>query len=502
MSLTSIAFVLLAAVSVPVYYLVPGKYRWLVLLSASLGFTLWGGVTALVYLLGVTAVTYVAGRLLGRLSAAVKTADKSRVPKCKRNKKLVVLVTVVLAVLLLGILKFDLLSIKGLFVPLGISFYLFQSLGYVIDCYRGTVKPETNVLKYALFVSFFPQITQGPISRYAELMPQLTAERSFDADHVKYGIQLMLWGYMKKLVIADRAAMPVTAIFAEPLQYGGVFTAFGVLMYCIQLYCDFSGGIDIVRGMAQVYGIDLPENFRRPIFAQSLTEFWRRWHITLGAWMKDYVFYSMALSKPILKLGSRTRKKFGGRVGKLIPTSVCTFTIYFIIGIWHGGGSQFIAFGLYNGILITASLLLEGQLVKLRKKFETIDKSAVMKWFRILRTSGIVFVGRYLTRSSGVITALGMLKRTVTSPCLYQLGDGTIFSFGLTLADYAVIAVGTVILLAAEWYQEKGGHIRADLEKRPAVVQYLAILVPLLVLIVFGLMRGDHIQAAFIYQQY
>lgn len=201
-------------------------------------------------------------------------------------------------------------------------------------------------------------MVQGPISRFGDLGPQLLAGRSLDFGNLKYGIQLMLWGYFKKLVIADRAAVLVSSVLDHPWDHSGSILAVGVLFYCIQLYGDFSGGIDITRGVAKLFGIDLAENFRRPLYATSLTDFWRRWHITLGTWMRDYLFYPLSLSKPFGKLGKLTRRHIKGKLGKILPTSLATFLVYLVIGIWHGANWRYIAFGFWNGGIITLSLLL------------------------------------------------------------------------------------------------------------------------------------------------
>lgn len=264
-------------------------------------------------------------------------------------------------------------------MPLGLSYFIFQSVGYVIDVYRGKLPAQKNPLKYGLFVSFFPQMVQGPISRYDQLAPQLLAERSLDWRDLKFGIQLCLWGYFKKLVIADRAAVLVNAVITENCPYGGAVIASGILFYCIQLYCDFSGGIDITRGVARMFGIDMAENFRRPIFAMSLTEYWRLRHITLGAWMRDYVFYPLSLSKAFGRLSRWARTHIRGTGGKIFATSLATFIVYLIIGIWHGANFRYIAFGLWNGVLITASLLLERTFLRWKSALHTTINRAMAR---------------------------------------------------------------------------------------------------------------------------
>ena len=194
--------------------------------------------------------------------------------------------------------------------------------------------------------------------------------------------------------------MLVNAVIKDNCPYGGAVIASGILFYCIQLYCDFSGGIDITRGVARLFGIDMAENFRRPIFATSLTDYWRRWHITLGAWMRDYVFYPISLSRGFGKLSRWARTHIGGTAGKIFATSLATFIVYFIIGIWHGANFRYIAFGLWNGVLITASLLLEKTFLRWKAALHVNDKSAGWRVFMTLRTALLVFIGRYFTAAA------------------------------------------------------------------------------------------------------
>ena len=345
MSFASLPFVGLVTAGVVLYYLVPKRAQWVVLLLASMVFYLVGGVKSAVWLVLVAGLTWLAGLLLEKQNAR-PAPDKAAKAAVRRAKKRICAACLVLCFGLLYLMKYwnftasalpsaigDKLPRWDFVVPLGLSYFIFQSVGYVIDVYRGKLPAQKNPLKYGLFVSFFPQMVQGPISRYDQLAPQLLAERSLDWRDLKFGIQLCLWGYFKKLVIADRAAVLVNAVITENCPYGGAIIASGILFYCIQLYCDFSGGIDITRGVARMFGIDMAENFRRPIFAMSLTEYWRRWHITLGAWMRDYVFYPLSLSKAFGRLSRWARTHIRGTGGKIFATSLATFIVYLIIGI-------------------------------------------------------------------------------------------------------------------------------------------------------------------------
>ena len=526
MSFTSAAFLLFLAVSAILYYALPARFRWTALLGASFAFYILGGGFTVLWLCAAAFSTWLAGLALGKLNreaaerkARDRTAGgdpgKDDGKTIVRKKKRVVFLVLLFNFGILWFLKYGtflgplLSALSGgrlradaLLLPLGISFYIFQSAGYVIDCYRNKIEPEKNPLRYALFVSFFPQMVQGPIGRYDALAPQLLRGNPFSAENLRLGIGLMLWGWLKKLVIADRAGVVVEKVFSEYHNFGGAVIAVGVLFYCVQLYCDFSGGIEIARGAAKLFGVDLAENFRRPIFARSLAEYWRRWHITLGQWMRDYVFYPLALSQPFGKLGRACRKRFGNRVGKILPTSLATFIVYLLIGIWHGGSFRFIAYGFWNGAIITFSLLMEEKYRAWAQKCRIDRDSVPWRVWQTVRTCGIVFLGRYITRAPRFLAALWMLSRLIVDPRFGELADGTLLSLGLPGADLAVAGIGVIVLLAAECAMERGVVIREWLAERHWAVQWAAILAPLLILLLFGIMRGDYIAAEFIYQQY
>ena len=520
MAFTSAPFLIFVAAALAVYYLLPGRAQWLVLLAASYVFYWQGSGKAVVWLLGVTAVTWLSALMLGGLNQRRRhlpeEGKKAALGRIKGRKRLVVLAEVLVCFGLLYLMKYWnftaglLAPLTGegtlprwdFLVPMGLSYFIFQAVGYVIDVYRDKHAPERNPLKLALFTSFFPQMVQGPIGRYSDLAPQLTAPRRFCADNLRDGIQLAMWGYLKKMIIADRAAVVVDAVFADSGAYGGAVTAAAVFFYCIQLYCDFSGGIDITRGVAQMFGVEMAENFRRPLFATSLTDYWRRWHITLGAWMRDYLFYPLSLSKPFGRLGKWSRKHIGGTAGKILPTSLATFIVYFVIGIWHGANFRYIAFGLWNGVLITASLLLAERFGRMRQRLGIGQDSRVWHWVQVGRTALLVFIGRYITRAPRLMTALTMLYTTVAHPRVYELWDGTFASLGLAMGDLAVCLLGMAGVLAVEWYQEKGGHVRAALAQKGFFVQWLAMLIPMTILLLFGIMREGYISSEFIYTQF
>ena len=513
MAFTSAAFLGLTALAVVLYYVLPKRAQWCVLLAASMVFYLAGGWKSLIWLLLVILATWTAGLLLGRLNERAPS-DKAEKAKLQKQKKFISVCCIILCFGLLFAMKYwnftrDLFP-KSLasriptwdfLVPLGLSFFIFQSISYVIDVYRGKQKYENNFLKYALFVSFFPQMVQGPISRYGQLAPQLTTERSLCWTDIQAGIQLALWGYFKKLVIADRAAVLVNNVIFDNTPYGGAVIATGIFFYCIQLYCDFSGGIDITRGVARMFGIDMVQNFRRPLFATSLTDYWRRWHITLGSWMRDYVFYPLSLSKPFGKLGKWARKHLKGTPGKIFATSAATFIVYLIIGIWHGANFRYIAFGLWNGTLITASLLMERRFLAWKSALHIDDKSTGWRIFMTVRTALLVFIGRYFTRAPRLTTVFSLLKTTVLHPNFGELPH-KILSLGLTAGDLLIVAAGILIVHAVEFFEERGTDVRGWLNTRNPNVQRLILLGSMLILILFGIFRSGYISSEFIYGQF
>ena len=513
MSFASLPFVGLVAAGVILYYLVPKQAQWVVLLLASMVFYLSGGVKSAVWLVLVAGLTWLAGLLLEKQNAR-PAPDKAAKTAVRSAKKRICAACLVLCFGLLYLMKYwnftasalpsalgDKLPRWDFVVPLGLSYFIFQSVGYVIDVYRGKLSAQKNPLKYGLFVSFFPQMVQGPISRFDQLAPQLTAERKLCWDDLQIGIQLALWGYFKKIVIADRAAVLVNNVIMENCPYGGAVIALGILFYCIQLYCDFSGGIDITRGVARMFGIDMTLNFRRPLFSTSLTDYWRRWHITLGAWMRDYVFYPLAFSKPFGKLGKWARKHFKGMMGKICATSTATFIVYLIIGIWHGANFRFIAFGLWNGILITASLLMERRFLSWKEKLHINDKSTGWRIFMTVRTFGLVFIGRYFTRAPRLKTVFTLLGTTVLHPHFSEF-TSVVPTLGLGISDFIIIFVGILIVHGVEFFEERGTDVQAWLNERPALVQLTVLTVSLVVLLLFGIFRAGYISSEFIYKQF
>lgn len=365
MSFTSVPFALFAVLSVILYYTAARKFQWQFLLAASLFFYACSDIRYLIFIVIVTGSAYFVTRRFTSLRAKQAEHLKSHPELTKDEKKAFRKKTGtacsrwLLAVVLLdfGILfafKYlnffitNINAIIGIFsktasiatlniiLPLGISFYIFQTVGYVADVYFGKYEAEKNPFRLALFVSFFPQLIQGPIGRYDLMAPTLYARHEFDPRAVSSGVERMLFGYFKKIVVADRIAPAVAAICGAPDKYRGAMVAVGMLFYAIQLWCDFTGGIDITIGIAETLGISLSENFNRPFFSKNIAEYWRRWHITLGTWFRDYTFYPLSTSKGMMKLTKATKKHFGSGAAKRVPVYLASAILWFATGAWHG----------------------------------------------------------------------------------------------------------------------------------------------------------------------
>lgn len=532
MSYSSFPFLLFTFLTILVYFIFPiKKYQWTVLLAASVVFYLLVGYQYAYFICITTITSYVTARVLDVISENAKTKikynksvwkkeeRKSFKKSIKIKKRTVLAAALVLNFGILAFLKYynflsgSILNAFGivapsfsLVLPIGISFYTFQSMGYLVDVYREKFPAEKNIAKYALFVTFFPQILQGPISFYNQLANQLYAPHKMDFTRLKYGCELILWGFFKKLIIADRAVSSINMVLDNYHAYNGTTLTYTVLLYSIQLYADFSGGIDITRGIAQILGIDLAENFRRPYFSKSITEYWRRWHITLGAWMKEYVFYPLAMSSLFINTGKRIKAskfgatKCGAHIGKVLPTGIASLIVFLIVGIWHGASWKYVGFGLWNGSIIMLSTLLKPVYDLAVKKLRINPSFILWKVFQMFRTFLIIAVGYIFDIAPGFRAALSTVSRI-----LFQQN----FSVGLQQIKEiqfgtAFIAFGTLIIFIVSVIQERNPQItiRQRLDRIPFVLRWLFLFAALLFVLMFGI-YGPGFQAAdFVYAQF
>lgn len=539
MSYSSFNFIVFVAITVLAYFALPlKKHKWIILLVSSYVFYLFAGYKYVAFIMFTTVSTYFIARWLDRISQRSK--EKLKVNKkdwdretkklfknkTKRNKRLVMSLCLVLNFGILAFLKYynffagslnDVFGVFGmnfsvptlnLFLPLGISFYTFQSMGYIVDIYREKFPAEKNIAKFALFVSFFPQIIQGPISFYDQLAHQLYEPHKMDFTRFKHGCELILWGFFKKLVIADRAVIAINTVVADYNSYNGTTLTFTVLLYALQLYADFSGGIDISRGIAQILGIDMAENFRRPYFSKSINEYWRRWHITLGAWMKEYIFYPLSLSNAFLKTSKKMKAtkfgatKAGAHISKVLPTAFASLIVFLVVGVWHGASWKYVAFGLWNGGVIMLSILCKPLTDAMLKKLHINPKFFLWGLFQILRTFIIVCVGYVFDVAPSFKQAMLTFKKIVINQSFGSI-TAQIYELGINRFNCFVLVLSGIILLIVSLYQEKTKkQIRTVLDKKNYWIRYCAVLFLISAVLVFGLYDPGNGTATFVYAQF
>ncbi len=494
MLFTSYGFLAFLCLLFAAYYLVPKTWQWGTLLAASYVFYLFAGWECLIFILITTLSAFVIARLMARgaekeenyLSLHREDMDKEarKAYKAREKKKRfsillwgLVLNFGILAVLkytgfavynlngLLGAFGSRGLQIPDLLLPMGISFYIFQTMGYLIDVYRGKTAAEKNPFRLALFVSFFPQLVQGPISRHSELAEQLYTPHPFDRRNLTFGLQRILWGYFKKLVIADRVLIAMRTLLDSPEDYRGAYVFFLIVIYSVQIYADFTGGIDITIGIAEALGIRLAENFQRPFSSKSTKEYWRRWHITMGSWFTDYVFYPLSVCKPMMKLSKWSRKVLGPKIGKRVPVYLATIVTWYLTGLWHGAGWNFIVWGLLNCLVILVSQELEPLYARFRGRFPALAGSWGYGKFMAVRTFLLMGLIRSLDCYRDVGTTFRLWGSMLTT---WNLGEalGGILDLGLDGVDFIILGLGCVLMAAVSSLGAKKS-IRERLYDRP-----------------------------------
>lgn len=531
MAFVSMSFILFVAATVLVYFVVPKRFQWCVLLIASYIYFWINSHWLVLILFAATAATFFTGQVIyavncagkaylknnaGTMSAQERKAYKEKIKK-KSKQVLQAGIVVVLGILL--ILKYfnffagnanSLLRYAGIeipsasfMLPLGISFYTLQAIAYMVDIYRGKYEPDAHFGKFMLFMSYFPQIVQGPIARHNQLAYQLYAEHKFDYQRVLFGAQLILWGWMKKLIIADRIATPANQIFNNYTQYSGLMIFLGAAFYGLQVYADFSGGMDIARGISQIFGIELELNFKQPYFSRSIEDFWRRWHITLGGWMRDYIFYPLSLSKTFGSLSKKTRKVLGQFIGKRLPSFLAMFIVYFLVGFWHGANWTYIAYGIWNGVFIVAGILLAEVYDKARKICKIEAESYSWKVFQMLRTFSLISIGRIFSKASNLEASIGMLRQmTEKWYDISFLVDGSLIRLGLDHANWILLIISVVILLLVDGLHERGVHIREGIARQHIVFRWIIYYAAIFSVLIFGMYGPGYDSASFIYAQF
>lgn len=530
MSITSLTFLLFIICTVLIYYLVPKKVQWVVLLVSSLAFYITSSTWGILFVLFTSLTVYVSALWMTKVRNAQKsyikehkeslTSDKKKSIKAKASKKRknIMVATLIVNFGILCVFKYshfavdqinNVISVFGgttidntfsLLSVLGISFYTFQSMGYVVDVYWETVDAQPNYFKTLLFVSFFPQVTQGPISDYEQLNSELFSSHKFTYENFVKGFQRMTWGFFKKMVIADSLSPYVLDAFANYSQYTGITCLLAAFGYSVQIYADFSGYMDIMCGICEMLGIKLTENFERPYFSKSIAEYWRRWHITLGAWFKKYIYYPIGASKWNRTLGKKAGERFGKFVGNNLPASLALVAVWFITGLWHGASWAYIAWGGVNGLFIIFSMWMEPVYAKTKVVLHVKEKSFLWKAFQTLRTFVLVTFIKVLPEVGTLSDGAGFIKRIFT--------DYTIPTDFRDLVPYCeremrlefLFVIGCIALLFISSLLQRKKPIRDYLTSIPFPIRSIVFAVLWITIFVVGICAG--VSGGFLYENF
>ena len=530
MLFTSYEFLAFLAVVFLLYYILPRKAQWILLLVASYVFYWLAKPTYLIFILTTTVTVYFATMWIQKKKDRFEEAFQQKkkeldrdarkaLKEQERKREVRIMVGCLLLNLgILAVLKYTNFAIHNvnsvlhlfggkelpfvnLILPMGISFYTFQSMGYLIDVYRGAYRAEKNPLKLALFVSFFPQLVQGPISRFNDLARSLYEEHRFEITTVSRGLQRILWGYFKKLVVADRIVIAVNTIIQNPETYSGGYVFIGMMFYAFELYADFTGGIDITIGIAQTLGIEVTENFRRPFLSKNIKEYWNRWHITMGSWFTDYIFYPISVCKPMLKLNKKAKKWFGDAIGKRVPVYLSSFVVWFATGIWHGASWNFIVWGLGNFVVIMISQELEPCYQWFHSKVK-IKGNPVYECFQIIRTILLMSCLRTFDCYRDVPLTFKMFGAMFTDFKISHFSGASFLGLGLSGGDYLILFMALCLMFAVSLWQEKKGSVRETVARKKLPVRFAVWYGLLIIILVFGAYGHGYSASQFIYNQF
>lgn len=442
----SLQYVLLLSAVLILYYILPMNIRWVSLLMGSLAFFFYEDRMGLPLLLAVTVISYFSARII------------------ERNKAGWILILSVALILLPLLLTRTFVRFTGLslIAPLGVSFFTLQIISYLVDVYSGKTEASTSFPKYLLFITFFPQILQGPIPRY-DLMDELWKGHSFSEEKAVKGFQLILWGFFLKLMIADRAGIFVDGVYADYASLSGTEILIAGILYSIQLYTDFSSCVCIAKGSAEMFGITLGENFMHPYFSDSVKDFWRRWHISLSMFLRDYIYIPLG--------GSRK-----GRIRKYLNILIT----FFVSGLWHGGGLNFIFWGLLHGVYEIA-----GDVIKPVKSRIVTFLFVMLAW--------IIF------RAESLMKGLDMIRSIFTRFDISVLFNGALITEDLPVTEWMILLSAILILFIVSLIQERGQVIRDRILSFPHVVRGTIYIAAILGVILFGKYGSGFDAGSFIY---
>ena len=496
MLFNSIDFLIFFPVAACIYFAVPHRFRYLWLLVCSYYFYMcWNAAYALL-LFASTFITWLSGLAIDEYR---RKGDENSKLQCQG----MVAISFTLNLAMLVIFKYTGFIIDNLnrvfgsigisfalpefnlLLPVGISFYIFQALSYTMDVYRGDVRVERNLLRYAVFVAFFPQLVAGPIERSSRLLEQFYEKHEFSYEQMARGLMMMLWGYFQKMVIADRLAVLVSQVFDYYAYYGGVQILVGCVFFAFQIYCDFAGYSCIAIGAAQVMGFDLMRNFEQPYLAASVASFWRRWHISLTSWFRDYLY---------IPLG-------GNRMGTLAKYRNILI-VFLASGLWHGANWTYVIWGGLNGLFQILGELLRPARERLRKLFRSDGDSASARILSTLLTFLMIDFTWIFFRADNLKAAVGILRQLFSRANLAVLFDGGLYNLGLSRLDFTIGLLGITLLLAVDVLHERKVRIRGWILRQNLWFRWAVYFLAVFSILIFGFYGPNYDAAQFIYFQF
>ena len=507
-------FALFLPVTILIYHFTGKSRRKYVLLFA--GWFFFFSLSGLLFLTNVIESLFVwyMGRRIFDIGSDRSIKRKER----NRKKKRVLVAGVLLLIAVLVVFKYlDFIGLNivritwtfGFFydwkllelaVPVGISYFTLEAVAYLADVYWEKTNAEKNFFNVALFLSFFPKLVEGPISKYSEISPLFDGP-DVTLDNLARGYQRILWGLFKKLVIADQLAPAVNVIFDERNYMDGGVALFGALIFTIQEYMDFSGIIDIAVGSGRIFGVSLAENFRQPFFAKNASDFWRRWHITLGRFFREYIFYPVSLSKQVAKIYEKTKKIFGAAAGHFVSPAIALFFVWLANGLWHGPRWTYIFYGMYYFVLILIENILEAPFVKLLKKIRLKETSFPVRLFRFIKLMFIVMIGEMFFRAETFGIGMEMFKSIFTD-LRFDMLIANLRNINIDYYGYPTIIVGTLVVALVDTLKEFGFPLRKKIEALPVGVRYAFWYICIFIVIIFGAYGAGYDTADLIYAQF
>lgn len=375
---------------------------------------------------------------------------------------------------------------KTLLLPVGISFYTLEAISYMADVYWGKIPAEDNPGKIALYLAFFPQIMEGPICSYSDTAQKLWECGALEYRNLSEGFTRIWWGLFKKMVVADRLNVVVKTIFDNYGNYSGVMIAVAAISYTVQLYMEFSGCMDIVIGSARMFGIILPENFRQPFFSKSASEFWRRWHITLGVWFKSYIFYPVSVSETVKKWNKFGKKHLNKYITKLGTSAMALLPVWLCNGLWHGPRWSYIFYGIYYFCLIMLGIVWEPVRNKILAFWHINEKAVYYRVFQVLKTWVIIFTGELFFRANDLKSGIAMFRSMFRGFHLRELWDGRLLQLGIDRADYFAIVLGVIVVAVIGCMKERGIDVSKKLTEARLPIRWAFSYVLIFAVIILG----------------